>query len=200
MSVSNCRLSARGYGERTFSVSRVEHGMSFVAGGTSTTRNKQWFHNKKVTLAPFSLTATCNSYEDYLDASNWLSQYMVLKSNPSVGDRYGSMRVQIANVNWDVSPTVPFDKTGVLTSAVRYGDTTTSVVYRISMSFSGVIREIDLSQEGDSRVFSQPLSEQDPSFQHFYPFTSVSRPNQDADSYAYDTSVLSLSDIRALLR
>lgn len=200
MSVSNCRLSARGYGERAFSVNRLDHGMSFVPGGTSTTRTKQWFHNKKVSSSSFSLVATCTSYEDFLDASNWLSGYMSLKADPTVGDRYGSMRVQIANVNWDESPTVPFDKTGMLTSAIRYGDTVKSITYDISMVFTGSSREVDLSQQTDSRLFSQPLNEQDPSFRHFYPFTSIARPNLPTETQVYGNAPVSLSDVLAQIR
>lgn len=177
-----------------FSVSRLQHGMSFVTGGTSTTRNKQWFYNKKVTPSPFSLIATCTSYEDYLDATNWLSAYMTLRSEPTVGDRYGSMRVQIANVNWDDSPAIPFDRTGVLTSAIRYGDTYNSVVYRISMSFTGASREIDLSGELNTGLFSRPLEEQNPDFRYFYPFTAISRAARDADAQVYDGWVGRLGD------
>jgi hypothetical protein len=169
-----------------FSVSRLEHGMSFVTGGTSTTRNNQWFYNKKVSSSSFSLVATCSSYEDYVDASNWLSGYMTLRSEPTVGDRYGSLRVQIANLNWDASPVVSFDKTGILTSAVRYGDSVNSVVYRISMSFSGASREIDLTGELNSGLFSRPLEEQNPNFRYFYPFTAISRVSSEADAAVYD--------------
>jgi len=184
--MSNCRMSARGYGERRFSVSRLQHGMSFVIGGTSTSRNRQWFHNKKVTSGSFSLTATCSSYEDYVDATNWLSSYMTLRSDPSVGDRYGSLRVQIANVNWDVSSPVSFDKTGVLTSAVPYGDRHDAVVYQISMSFSGAGREVDLSGELGTGLFSAPLEEQNPDFRYFYPFTAINRVSAEADAQVYD--------------
>lgn len=196
--MSNCRISARGYDERMFSVSRLQHGMSVVTGGTSTTRNKQWFHNKKVTSGSFSLIATCVSYEDYVDASNWLSRYMTLKADPTVGDRYGSMRVQIANVNWDESPTVPFDKTGMLTSAIPYGDTVRSITYNIGMVFTGSSREIDLSGELNTGLFSRPLEEQNPDFRYFYPFTAISRAARDADAQVYDGRIGRLGDLPEL--
>lgn len=192
--MSNCRISARGYGERRFSVASLQHGMSVVTGGTSTSRTRQWFHAKKVTSGSFSLVATCSSYEDYVDATNWLSGYMTLRSDPTVGDRYGALRVQIANVNWDANVVVPFDKTGILTSAVPYGDRYDSVVYRISMSFEGAGSEIDLSGELNTGVFSRPLEEQNSDFRYFYPFTAISRIAQAEDERVYGSPASPLSD------
>lgn len=199
--MSNCRIGARNYGERRFSVASLNHGMSFVTGGTSTTRNQRWFYNKKVSSSSFSLVATCNSYDDYLESSNWLSRYMAIKSNPDTGDSYGPLRVQIANVNWDESQPVSFDKTGILTSAVPYGDTATSVTYQIQMSFTGASNAIDLSSGTAAEgLFSQPLPEQDPSFKYFYPFSNPSPVTGSRESQTYGENGISFYDVIALLR
>lgn len=182
--MSNCLVSAANFGSRRLTVTEINHGINVVPGDTQNTRNASWFFSKIVSSGSFEMSVTCTSYQSYLETARWFESYTKQKSDPVRGARIGTMRVQIANVNFDAEPVIPFEKWGIPKSGITFGDEAGKFVYKMTIGFEGTS-----DASGAYNPYAPPPSEDDPTSEAFYPWPIAARPDNLASSFSIEDTV-----------
>lgn len=179
----NGTMSATNYGSKQISVERLGHGITFRADG-DTTRMGRSYYAKAVVASPFEVTLVFPDHAEYADFAEWLRGYGDRCSMGTV--QVGPMRVVVASRK--------FDKTGIPTTGVTFGDARTSVLYRMNLTFAGAPDPIGALGAGETAVaavsqFSMPADET-LTLPHFYPGGIQLSGADQGDDLLYDRGVV----------
>jgi len=120
----NATMTVAGYGTRSVILESIGHGMSVVADSAEA-RNHKAFYTTKVTSGSFDLGIAFTSYAKYNSWVSWMREYLRRLANGQLGP----MRVQM--------PKLGFDKIGVPSTSILFGDARRNVIYRADITFIG---------------------------------------------------------------
>ena len=154
--VSNCRLSASGYGERYINVTRIMHGVKFT-GTEDGGRNGRVWYPQRQTSGSFGLAVIFSDHRAYEKFVAWVVEYIQHVSNPD--GVAVAMRAQV--------PARKFDKLGVPSDGLTFARSYDEVTHELSLSFVGVADPVSLNGKNVSK-FAKPSVGYDES-KYFYP-------------------------------
>ena len=124
LAANNGAIAIPGYGTKPLVVETVEHGLVIMAE-ESASRMRRTYYQQRTYTDSFDIAVACLSYAHYAELASWLQGYG--KRLADIGGNLGPARVTV--------PSRQFDKVGVLTSGVTFGDSRPSVVYRMRLTF-----------------------------------------------------------------
>lgn len=180
--MSNCRITAPGYGQRIVSVPRVMHGINIIPKGQDTTRDARHFYVLKVASSSFSLEVQFLTRRAYNQFGKWLRNYGRHISDPDNG-RIPAMVVEI--------PSIGFLKTGIPTSGITMGRSIGDITKRMSLSFKGASDPVAYQSPFVS-TYQRPRRGINTN-EHFYP-ADVQRGGSDDPYGPSPEEVASVSD------
>jgi hypothetical protein len=123
MAFENCILVAPNYGTAAVRAQTLGYGITITAE-EDTHRAGRTFYPREVKEAPFRIGLVYGKWADYTRISNWLRGYLVRSR-----DIASAMRVVI--------PSRGFDRYGILSSSVPFGDSVPATSWKIQLSFEG---------------------------------------------------------------
>ncbi len=171
--ITNTLLSARAYGEYRVCVVGLKHGVHIINGGIDQTRNGRTIYFQKVSTGSFILFLSFNSHEFYQDFCRWLQDYGRLASTPNTP--VGTMRAII--------PSMGFDKVGVPTTGISFGNQVGNLTFPMVLDFSGAREALDFSSPSISK-FVGP-AEDTTQGQFFYPAGTQLTAGQTVEDALY---------------
>lgn len=130
--MSNCLISIKDYGARYVTATRVAFGHTLYTNEDEA-RNFAVLNTTNMTSGDFTLGIVCKSYPEYRELMDWLEGYVRSTAHPDTPTNPARV----------VIPARDFDKVGILTGGITFGDSFDSVTYRSALRFQGAEDTID---------------------------------------------------------
>lgn len=185
----NGTLSATNYGAKRVTIEKVTYAVEFIADQDQT-RMGRAYYAKQMTAAPFQIAIVCASHGEAQVLADWFKGY---------GDRAASGHAQVGSMRVTV-PSRQFDKMGVPSTGIVFGDDRTSVLYRMNISFAGTgdpiggLGLVDTTAKGVS-TFSMPEDESK-ILPHFYPGGVQLSGDDMGEDLLYDRGTLTPEEVQ----
>jgi hypothetical protein len=128
----NASLSVANYGTRTVLLESIGHGMTVISD-TAEARDLQAFYTTKTVESGFDIGLAFISYDRFRSWSAWMQEYLRRLG----AGAFGPMRVKC--------PKFGFDKLGIPSSPIPFGDDRKTVIYRVSMTLIGATNPTEVS-------------------------------------------------------
>lgn len=142
MSGENALLASANYGAFVCRVTAVSHGIKII-GQEQDARSSQTFLTSRVVEDNFILSIVFATYAGYAAFGNWMQGYIQKQAG---ADSTGMpMRVIVPSRN--------FDRIGIPTSPIPFGDDITLVTHKLRVSF---VATIDPNPTNFSKYFGAP--------------------------------------------
>ncbi|MDX1409162.1 MAG: hypothetical protein R3330_13540 [Saprospiraceae bacterium] len=125
----NALISIPKFGKAKINVQRITQGLNIFTFGQPEPqgRHSKQFHTSHRTSGSFEILVVTTSWTQYNNLNRWFERYARWVSDANVEGRPARVLVPARN----------FDKTGILTSGISFGDVVGSATYRMELSFKG---------------------------------------------------------------
>lgn len=138
----NALFIAQGYGVQGVPFVGASFGLEIISGEAHSSVN-QTMYTTKVTNDSFNIVLVYADYGEYDGFSRWLQNYATSVVDPNSG--VGACRV--------ICPAQFFDKTGVPTTGIDFGDAYDAKTYTLQIAFEGAEDSITIN-DGSSPFWS----------------------------------------------
>lgn len=194
----NASLSYQ-YGGKTYKfavrVLQVAYGSQLVAEEAQA-RTRRAFYPHQVTAVPFSLVPVVKGYQERVQLSNFLNDYVSRALDPALSvAKFPTMLVTV--------PSRRFVRWGVPLSGIEWGDHVGSMVWTPRVVFQTHVDQSLGQSTTDYKwisYFSMPVHglQMSPQIRYFYPSGIQLSGNEVPDAGSYD-KVISIQDIQNLI-
>lgn len=175
---ANAYLSAKNFGWVHVRVVQINHGMRVVAQ-ESIARRHRVFYPMKETSGAFAITMIFSDHVEYQKFGQWMAEYARRIASPNTKKaRVGPMRVTV--------PVRNFDKTGVPSGSIEFGQNVRAASYTMSIQFEGTRDSIDATRASTFVLPRRSIIKRNPEIPHFYPAGRQLSGDRYGKDYLYD--------------
>jgi len=132
----NGSFSVSGYGSIDVLVTRITHGVKFIADTTGA-RGHRTVMPKRLTSGSCEVTILHTKRSEYQEVNEWLKVYAETIANPD--GNMGVMRVRC--------PVVRFDRLCIPSTGIRFGAAWSEFTWEQTIGFAGASDPIDLTSD-----------------------------------------------------
>lgn len=176
-------------------VKEIAHGSRMVAD-ESQARNRRAYYPHKVSSMPFSVVPIIKGYQERVQFSNYLADYIRRVQDPSLSvSKFPTMRVTVASRN--------FERYGVPIDGIEWGDHVGSMVWNPRVTFETHVDQSIGDSPGNYNwisyfSYSDGALDRSPQLAYFYPSGIQLSGSEVPIGAAYDT-VTTIQDIQDII-
>lgn len=186
MAGENCTIAVQTYGERRVVVTRLAFGMELITSSNEDqSRAAKQFHTAKVAYGSFHIGITFTSWEARESFNQWVETYIRRLTNPGRQYLY-PMKVTI--------PARNFERIGIPSGAIRYGDEVARATYPVTMSFHAAIDPQKANFSELTATFKAPEAD-DPALAYLYPAGEQLSGLQKGSDFAEFDETLTINEV-----